>query len=79
MEQVIAESESKNEWLDPKAQAVFLGVSLSQVYSFMKQVPPPYPFYRITPSKRLSKRVDLETYLEKVKVSAVMQNLERDQ
>ena len=67
---------NENEWLDPKAQAVFLGVSLSQVYSFLRKEPPPYPYYRITPSKKLSKKCDLEIFLEKVKVSAVKPELE---
>ena len=59
-----------NGWLEPKEQAEYLGISISQVYWFMKQNPPPYPFYRVTATKRLSKRADLDAWLEKVKVSS---------
>jgi excisionase family DNA binding protein len=59
------------EWLTPKDVAKYLGISLSEVYSQMKQTPPPYPFYRVTSTKRNTKRADLDAWLEKVKVSAV--------
>ena len=68
MEQV--QERNDNGWLNPKAIAKYLGVSLSQVYLDMNKVPPPYPFYRVTATKRLSKRADLDAWLDKVKVSA---------
>jgi hypothetical protein len=61
---------NENEWLNPKAIAKFLGVSLSQVYLDMRRSPPPYPFYRVTATRRLAKRTDLAVYLEQRKVSA---------
>jgi transcriptional antiterminator len=66
MEQV----QEQNDWLNPKAIANYLGVSLSQVYLDMSKVPPPYPFYRVTTTRRLAKRTDLDVYLEQRKVSA---------
>jgi hypothetical protein len=59
------------EWLEPKDVAKYLGISLSQVHWFMKQHPPPWTFYRVTATKRLTKRADLDAWLEKVKVAAV--------
>ena len=61
-----------HEWLGPKNVAKYLGISLSQVYWYMGQYPPPWPFYRVTPTKRLTKKSDLDAWLEKVKVPAVM-------
>jgi len=68
MEQVRERNEKKR--LEPRDVAKYLGISLSQVYWFMKQYPPPWPFYRVTASKRLTKPSDLDAWLEKVKVSA---------
>ena len=62
--------EPENEWLDPKSVAKYLGISLSQVYWFMRQYPPPWPFYQVTRTRKLTKRADLDAWLEKVKVSA---------
>jgi len=62
------------EWLEPKEVSKKLGISLSQVYFYMNQTPPPWPFYRVTKSKKLTKPSDLDAWLEKVKVSAVKQN-----
>jgi excisionase family DNA binding protein len=59
------------EWLEPKDVAKYLGISLSQVYSLMREHPPPWTFYRVTATKKLTKRADLDAWLEKVKVSAV--------
>jgi predicted DNA-binding transcriptional regulator AlpA len=59
------------DWLGPKEVAKYLGISLSQVYLYMKQYPPPWPFYRVTATKRLTRRADLDAWLEKVKVPAV--------
>ncbi|MDR0496753.1 MAG: helix-turn-helix domain-containing protein [Treponema sp.] len=59
------------EWLTQKEVAKYIGVSLSQVYLYMRQYPPPWPFYRVTPTKRLTKQADLDAWLEKVKVQAV--------
>jgi len=67
-------SKNEFEWLEPKEVAVKAGISLSQVYSYMRQYPPPWPFYRVTASKRLTKSSDLDSWLEKVKVSAAMPN-----
>jgi predicted DNA-binding transcriptional regulator AlpA len=72
MEQVQqVQIENENDWLDPQGVANYLGISLSEVYSQMRQTPPPYPFYRVTTTKRNTKRADLDAWLEKVKVSAV--------
>jgi hypothetical protein len=59
-------------WLEPGDVAKHLGVSLSQVYWYMRQYPPPWPFYRVTATKRLTRLVDLNAWLEKVKVSAAV-------
>jgi predicted DNA-binding transcriptional regulator AlpA len=64
--------ESKNDWFTPQEVAKYLGISLSQVYSYMRQYPPPWPFYRVTQTKRLTKKSDLDAWLEKVKVSAAV-------
>jgi hypothetical protein len=61
---------NENNWLTPKATAKYLGVSIGQVYIDMKQYPPPYPFYRVTATRRLCKKSDLDAFLEKRKVSA---------
>ena len=66
-----ADKQNPNDWLEPKAVADYLGISLSQVYWYMGQYPPPWPFYRVTATKRLTKKVDLDVWLEKVKASAV--------
>lgn len=58
-----------NGWLTPQKIAKYLGVSLSQVYTHMRQYPPPYPFYRVTATRRLAKKSDLDAWLDKVKVS----------
>jgi len=65
---------NEDDWLDPKAQAKYLGISLSEVYWHLRQYPPSWTFYRVTPTRRLSKRADLDAFLEKVKVSAVVVN-----
>jgi predicted DNA-binding transcriptional regulator AlpA len=62
--------EQENVWLEPQEVADYLGISLSQVYRYMKQTPPPWPYYRVTITKKLSKKSDLDAWLEKVKVSA---------
>ena len=62
--------EHETEWLTPKEAAKYLGISLSQVYSYMRQYPPPWPFYQVTRTRRLTKRTDLDAWLEKVKVPA---------
>ena len=59
-------------WLEPKDVAKKIGVSIREVYSLMGQYPPPWPFYRVTTTKRLTKPADLDAWLEKVKVSAVL-------
>ena len=64
--------ESKNDWFTPQEVAKYLGISLSQVYSYMRQSPPPWPFYRVTQTKKLTKKSDLDAWLEKVKVSAAV-------
>jgi len=64
--------QEEKEWLEPKDVAKRLGVSLSQVYLLMKQYPPPWPFYRVTATKRLTRPADLDAWLEKVKVPAAM-------
>ena len=58
------------EWLDQKDAARYLGISPAQVCLYMKNPSPPWPFYRVTATKKLSKRADLDAWLEKVKVSA---------
>jgi excisionase family DNA binding protein len=58
------------EWLTTKEVAKYLGISLSQVSWYMRQKPPPWTFYRVTATKRLTKRADLDAWLEKIKVSA---------
>jgi predicted DNA-binding transcriptional regulator AlpA len=58
------------EWLEPKDVSKKLGISLSQVYSYMRQYPPAWTFYRPTSTKRLTKLADLDAWLEKRKVSA---------
>jgi len=63
-------NEKESEWLSPKDVAKKLGISLSQVYSYMRETPPPWSYYRVTVSKKLTKSSDLEAWLEKVKVSA---------
>ena len=68
MEQV--QEQNEKEWLEPIEVAHKVGISLSKVYSYMRQVPPPWPFYRVTTTKRLTKPADLAAWLEKVKVSA---------
>ena len=62
--------ENPNEWLEPKEVAVYLGIKKSKVYECMGRAIPPWPFYRITPTKRLTKKSDLDAFLDKVKVSA---------
>jgi len=62
----------EKEWLKPKDVAKRIGISLSEVYALMKQYPPPWPFYRVTATKRLTKPADLDAWLEKVKVPAVV-------
>jgi len=57
-----------NDWLNPKAIAKYLGVSLSQVYLDMRQYPPPYPYYLVTATRRLAKRADLDAYLEQRRI-----------
>jgi len=64
--------ELENDWLTPKDVAKYLGISLGQVYSYMRQYPPPWPFYRVTQTKKLTKKSDLDAWLEKVKVSAAV-------
>jgi predicted DNA-binding transcriptional regulator AlpA len=64
--------QDSNEWLTPKEVAKKAGISLTQVYRYMKETPPPWPFYRVTKTKRLTRRADLNAWLEKVKVPAVM-------
>jgi hypothetical protein len=61
---------NENEWLTPRAIAKYLGVSLTQVYTDMRQSPPPYSFYRVTATRWLAKRADLDAYLERRKVSS---------
>ena len=63
--------QKESEWFAPKDVAKYLGISLSQVCWYMRQYPPPWPFYRVTATKKLTKRADLDAWLEKVKVSAV--------
>ena len=65
-------AQEQNEWLNPQEVADYIGVSLSQVYKYFKQSPPPWPFYRVTATKRLTKRADLDAWLEKVKVPSAM-------
>ena len=64
-------NEKDSEWLTPKDIAKKLGISLSQVYGYLRQYPPPWPYYRVTATKKLTKPSDLDAWLEKVKVSAV--------
>jgi len=61
-----------HKWLEPKDVAVYLGIKKSKVYEYMGRAIPPWPFYRVTPTKRLTKKSDLDAWLEKVKVPAVM-------
>ena len=68
-----------NDWFDPKAVAEYLGISLSQVYWYLRQTPPAWPYYRVTPSKKLTKRADLDAWLEKVKVSAAVPEQEPEE
>jgi hypothetical protein len=62
---------NENNWFTPKEIARYLGVSLGQVYLDMRQYPPPYPFYRVTATRRLAKKSDLDAYLEQRKVSEI--------
>jgi len=64
------QEESGFKWLEPKDVATYLGISISQVCWYMRQNPPPWPFYRVTATKRLTKSSDLDAWLDKVKVSA---------
>ena len=66
--------QNENEWLTPKEVAKKAGISLSQTYTYLRQYPPPWPFYRVTATKRLTRKSDLDAWLEKVKVSAAMPN-----
>ena len=61
-----------DEWLSPKDVAKYLGISLGQVYWYLRQYPPPWTFYRVTATKRLTKKSDLDAWLEKVKTSPAM-------
>ena len=66
------EKEKKgDDWLEPKDVAKEIGVSERHVYTMLRQVPPPWPFYRTTKTKRLTRRADLDAWLEKVKVLAI--------
>jgi len=67
--------ENEDEWLSPKEQAKFLGISLSKVYFFLRQTPPPYPYYTVTPTRKNAKKSDLKKYLRSMKVSAYEQRL----
>ena len=62
--------EHGNDWLAPKDVAKYLGISLNEVYRHLRRVPPSWPFYLVTTSKKNSKKSDLDAWLEKVKVSA---------
>jgi hypothetical protein len=62
------------EWLEPADVAKYLGISVNEVYRHLRRCPPPWPFYRVTATKRLTKRADLDAWLENVKVSAVTPN-----
>ena len=62
----------EKEWLMPKDVAKRIGISLSEVYTLMRQYPPPWPFYRVTATKRLTRSADLDAWLEKVKVPAIV-------
>ena len=64
--------EQEKDWLTQKDVAKELGISLGQVSRYMSQCPPPWPFYRMTKSKKLTRPADLAAWLEKVKVSADM-------
>jgi len=68
-----------NNWLIQKDVARYLGISLSQVYWYLRQTPPAWPYYRVTPSKKLTKRADLDAWLEKVMVSAAMPEQEPEE
>jgi hypothetical protein len=59
------------EYLKPKDIAKKLGISLSQVCWYMRQSPPPWTYYRVTATKKLTKPADLEAWLEKVRTQAV--------
>jgi len=59
-------------WLKPKDVAKRIGISLSEVYVLIKQYPPLWPFCRVTATKRLTKSADIDAWLEKVKVPAVV-------
>jgi len=77
-EEVMGNQEAEQKvWLTPSDCAVIAGISLSQVYSYMRQQPPAWPFYRVTTTKRLTKPADLDAWLEKKKVSADTQERER--
>jgi hypothetical protein len=45
------------------------GVSLSQVYVYLKMNPPPFAVYEFTDKKRMTRRRDLNAWLEKIKRS----------
>ena len=65
------------EWLEPKDVAEKAGISLSQVYAYMRQTPPPWAFYQVTRTKRLTRLSDLKAWLEKVKVSAATPDISK--
>jgi len=66
------QNEEQIEWLDPKAQAKYLGISLNEVYRHLRRVPPSWPFYRVTSTKRNAKKSDLDAFLAKVMVPAAI-------
>ena len=68
-------NQKDSEWLEQKDVAKKLGISIGQVSRYMSQYPPPWPYYRVTVSKKLTKSSDLDAWLEKVKVSAATQDL----
>ena len=59
-----------HKWLEPKDVAKYLGIGLTKAYEYLGRAIPPWPVYKVTPSKRLTKKSDLDAWLEKVKVSA---------
>jgi hypothetical protein len=78
VEAAVAETEQEQitfvwpEWLNAQQTARYIGVSLSQACWYMRQSPPPWPYYQVTATKKLSRRADLDVWLEKVKVSATV-------